>query len=136
MTIVVGYVPKPEGRAALRAALEEADLRGQPLHVLNTSRGDAYVDPSFAPEEDLAEVRRLLEESGVPFELQQHVGGLDGAEEVVAAAERLGASLIVIGLRRRTPTGKLIFGSDAQRILLDAGCPVLAVKAAPAGGRS
>ncbi len=55
--------------------------------------------------------------------------GQDGADEVVAAAERLGASLVVIGLRRRSPTGKLIFGSDAQRILLDAGCPVLAVKA-------
>lgn len=135
MTIVVGYVPKPEGRAALRAAVEEADLRNQPLHVINTSRGEAYVDQSFASPEDLAEVRRLLEESGVPFELEQRVGGRDGAEEVVAAADRLGASLIVIGLRRRTPTGKLIFGSDAQRILLDAGCQVLAVKAGEGDGR-
>jgi nucleotide-binding universal stress UspA family protein len=131
VTIVVGYVPKPEGRAALQAAVEEADLRNQPLHVLNTSRGDALVDPSYADAADLAEVRRVLEESGIPFELEQRVGGRDGAEEVVALAERLDASLIVIGLRRRTPTGKLIFGSDAQRILLDAGCQVLAVKAGP-----
>ncbi|SEL59706.1 Universal stress protein family protein [Blastococcus sp. DSM 46786] len=133
MTIVVGYVPKPEGRAALQAAVEEADLRNQPLHVLNTSRGDSLVDPSYADAGDLAEVRRVLEESGVPFELEQRVGGRDGAEEIVALAERLDASLIVIGLRRRTPTGKLIFGSDAQRILLDAGCQVLAVKAGPGG---
>ena len=48
---------------------------------------------------------------------------------MLATAERHGATLVVIGLRRRTPTGKLIFGSDAQRILLEAPCPVLSVKA-------
>ena len=48
--------------------------------------------------------------------------------QTVEEAERVGASLIVIGLRRRTPVGKLILGSNAQRILLDASCPVLAVK--------
>lgn len=131
MTIVVGYVPRPEGRAALRAALEEADRRGDRLHVLNTSRGDALVDPTYASAEDLDEVRRVLDESGLPFDLEQYVGGRDGAEEIVAVAERLAASLVVIGLRRRTPTGKLLFGSDAQRILLDTRCPVLAVKAGP-----
>lgn len=129
MTIVVGYVPKPEGRAALRAALEEASRRGEPLHVVNTSSGDAVIDPSYASDEDLAEVRALVERSGVGFELEHRITGRDGAEDVVAAAERVAASLVVIGLRRRTPTGKLLFGSDAQRILLDARCPVLAVKA-------
>ena len=129
MTIVVGYVPKPEGRAALRAALEEATLRKESLHVVNTSRGDAVVDPRFASGEDLAEVRRQLEASGVEFELEHRISGNEGAEDVTAAAERLGASLVVIGLRRRSPTGKLIFGSTAQRILLDVPCRVLAVKA-------
>jgi nucleotide-binding universal stress UspA family protein len=129
VTIVVGYVPKPEGRAALRAALEEASRRGEPLHVVNTSSGDAVIDPSYASDEDLAEVRALVERSGVGFELEHRITGKDGAEDVVAAAERVAASLVVIGLRRRTPTGKLLFGSDAQRILLDARCPVLAVKA-------
>ncbi len=129
MTIVVGYVPKPEGRAALRAALEEADLRKEPLHVLNTSRGDAVVDPGFASDEDVAEVRRQLEASGVDFEVEHRISGHDGAEDVTTAAERLGASLVVIGLRRRSPTGKALFGSTAQRILLDVHCRVLAVKA-------
>lgn len=129
VTIVVGYVPKPEGRAALRAALEEAVLRKEPLHVLNTSRGDAVLDPGFATDQDLAEVRRQLETSGVDFEIEHRISGNDGAEDVTSAAERLGASLVVIGLRRRSATGKLIFGSSAQRVLLDVPCPVLAVKA-------
>lgn len=129
MTIVVGYVPKPEGRAALRAAIEEADLRKQPLHLINTARGDAVVDAGFASDDDLAEVRRQLEASGVDFEIEHRISGNDGAEDVTAAAERLSASLVVIGLRRRSPTGKALFGSTAQRILLDVPCRVLAVKA-------
>ena len=129
MTVVVGYVPKPEGRAALRAAIEQAGLRREPLHVVNTARGDAVVDPAFASDEDLAEVRRQLEASGLDFEFEHGITGRDGAEDVTRAAERLGASLVVIGMRRRSPTGKLIFGSSAQRILLDVPCQVLAVKA-------
>lgn len=132
MTIVLGYVPTPQGRAALDAAVGEAKLRGRPLHVVNSSRGDSYLDSSFASEADLAALRARLEDSGVPFEVEQRLGE-EGAEAVVAVAEERDASLVVIGLRKRTPTGKLLFGSDAQRILLGVSCPVLAVKA-PAGG--
>jgi nucleotide-binding universal stress UspA family protein len=129
MTIVVGYVPTPEGEAALDAAIAEARLRDQPLHVINSSRGDAYIDDRFASKEALDGVRARLNESGIVYEVEQEVRGRDAAEEVVDAASRLTASLLVIGMRRRTPTGKLITGSSAQRILLDAPCPVLAVKA-------
>jgi nucleotide-binding universal stress UspA family protein len=129
MTIVVGYVPTPEGEAALDAAIAEARLRDQPLHVINSSRGDAYIDDRFASKEALDGVRARLNESGIVYEVEQEVRGRDAAEEVVDAASRLKASLLVIGMRRRTPTGKLITGSSAQRILLDAPCPVLAVKA-------
>ena len=56
----------------------------------------------------------------------------DVADQVLAVADEVDAALIVVGLRRRTPVGKLIMGSVAQRILLGAHCPVLAVK--PADG--
>jgi nucleotide-binding universal stress UspA family protein len=65
----------------------------------------------------------------VVFEIDQQVGGHEASDELVDIADRVKASMIVIGLRRRSPTGKLITGSQAQRILLDAHCPVLAVKA-------
>ena len=129
MTIVVGYVPTPEGDAALRAAVDEARLRDQPLHVVNSSRGDALSDPRFASAGSLDEVRSRLDAAGVVYEIDQQVRGHEASDEVIEAADRVNASLIVIGLRRRTATGKLLTGSQAQRILLDAHCPVLAVKA-------
>jgi nucleotide-binding universal stress UspA family protein len=96
--------------------------------VVNASRGDAYVDPRFAQEPDLAHVREDLAALGVEFDIRQVLGAGDAAEEIIELAERADVSLVVIGLRRRTAVGKLIMGSAAQRILLGAGCPVLAVK--------
>lgn len=131
-TIVVGYVPKAEGRAALRRAAEEAKLRDMRLVVVNSHRGGREFDDQDAvqSEAQLEEVRSELHSAGVEFEVRQLVRGLDPADDLVNVANEVGAVLIVIGLRRRSPVGKLILGSNAQRVLLDAPCPVLAVKAA------
>jgi nucleotide-binding universal stress UspA family protein len=129
MTIVVGFVPTPEGEAALSAAITEAQRREEPLHIVNSSRGDSLADSRFASESALGEVRARLDRAGVVYEVEQLVRGHEASEELVEAAERVHASLLVIGLRRRTATGKLLTGSQAQRVLLDATCPVLAVKA-------
>ena len=131
-TIVVGYVPKPEGKAALRRAAEEARLRGSRLVVVNSHRGGREFDRDDAIESEtqLAEVKAELEELGVPHDVRQLVRGMDPAEDLVNVAAEVDAELIIIGLRRRSPVGKLILGSNAQRVLLDAPCPVLAVKAA------
>lgn len=129
MTIIVGYTPRPEGLAALERGIWEATRSEEPLVVLNSSRGDAAVDERFAQEHHLVDARMVLEASGVEYELRQQVRGRDAAEEILTAAEETGASLIVVGIRHRTPVGKLILGSTSQRVLLDAPCPVVAVKA-------
>lgn len=129
--IVVGYIPQAEGRAALRRAAQEAQLRGARLIVVNSARGGRDFDSEDAvrSEAELDAVRKELADAGVEAEVRQLVRGQDVAEDLIAIAEETAADLIVIGLRRRTPVGKLILGSNAQRILLDAPCPVLAVKA-------
>jgi nucleotide-binding universal stress UspA family protein len=131
MTIVVGYVPRAEGRAALRRAAEEARLRKTRLVVINSNRGGGHLDDEDAVEHEreLAEVRERLDAEGIEHEVRQLVRGMDPAEDLISVANETGADFIVIGLRRRTPVGKLILGSNAQRILLEAPCPVLAVKA-------
>lgn len=130
MSVVVGYVPTPEGEAALTHAIREAQRRGTRLVVVNSSRGDALVDERYALPEQIEELRRRLSEEEVPHLVEQSMTVRDGAGGVLDAADAHRAELIVIGVRRRTPVGKLIMGSTAQRILLDALCPVLAVKPA------
>lgn len=116
--IVVGYSSKPEGRAALKRALAEAALRHAELVVVHTSL-----------DVEVADLRAELATSGIPHEVKEAADALDPAEELLTTAESRGAEFIVIGLRRRSPVGKLLLGSNAQRVLLDASCPVLAVKA-------
>lgn len=131
MAIVVGYVPTKEGRAALRRAADESLLRKTKLIVINSNRGGKDYDGKEAErfEKELQNVQRELDEVGIEHEVRQLVRGNEPAEDLIAVAEEVEADFIVIGLRRRTPVGKLILGSNAQRILLDASCPVLAVKA-------
>ena len=119
--IVVGYSSKPEGRAALAQALDEARLRDAELAVVHTSA-----------DVEVADLRAELEASGLPYEVTEAADSLDPAEELIATAEARTAEFIIIGLRRRSPVGKLLLGSNAQRVLLDAPCPVLAVKAGAA----
>jgi nucleotide-binding universal stress UspA family protein len=124
-TVVTGYVPKPEGDAALLAGIEEARRRGARLVVVH-ARSDRDAEPAY-----LDEVRSRLTEAGVDHELRVLDGGHDASDRLVELAEEVAADLIVIGLRRRSPVGKLILGSNAQRVLLDAPCPVLTVKPQP-----
>lgn len=128
MTVLVGYIPNPLGEATIRAGVEEARRRAEPLVVVNMSRDDVLVDAHRAASDDLARVERDVAELGVEVEVVRIEQGSDPATAIVEAAVERRASVIVIGLRHRTPVGKLIMGSVAQRILIDAACPVLAVK--------
>lgn len=129
MSIVVGYIPTQEGEAALTRAIHEARRNKTRLVVVNSSRGDTCVDQRFVPVDEAAALTGRLEAAGVEHTLLQPLRGHDAAGELLDAAAHHGADLIVIGLRKRTPVGKLIMGSTAQRILLQAECPVLAIKA-------
>jgi nucleotide-binding universal stress UspA family protein len=129
MTIIVGYLPTDEGDAAVTAAADEARRRGTGLVIFNVSTGASRVDTHLATPEALTALCDTLTGEGLHVDIQQSIRGHDPADEILTAAEQHQADLIVIGLRRRTAVGKLLLGSTAQRILLSADCPVLAVKA-------
>jgi nucleotide-binding universal stress UspA family protein len=130
-TVVVGWIHSAEGQAAVDAAVEEVRRRNGRLVLVHSSRGGREEEP-----DDVLDVRRDLEEleqrlgaEGLEVRVRDLVRGNDPADDLIDVAEKEEAALIVIGLRRRSPVGKLLLGSNAQEILLRADCPVLAVKA-------
>jgi nucleotide-binding universal stress UspA family protein len=125
--IVVGYTADRFGKAALEHAIAEAKLRETNLLVINSTKGDALADPTFAQEGEVHDVEERLNSCGVEFELTQPLG-VDTVDELLKAMDRADAQLLVIGIRHRSPVGKLLLGSVSQQLLLDCPKPVLAVK--------
>jgi nucleotide-binding universal stress UspA family protein len=129
MTLLVAYVPRPEGEAALEKGLEIAKRRDEHLVVVNASAGGGKTDPSAVDGDDVERVQAILKNSGLNAEFRQLVRGKSAVEEIESLVESMRVSLLIIGLRKRSAVGKLILGSVAQDLLLSVSCPVLSVKA-------
>ncbi|OLZ39829.1 universal stress protein [Natrinema saccharevitans] len=72
------------------------------------------------------DIRDVLEEHGVDYEIRGAVG--EHGPSIVDLAESADADRVIVGGRRRSPTGKAIFGSTAQEVMLSAPCPVTFVR--------
>ncbi len=129
MTILVAYVPRPEGQAALEKGIELARESRENLIVVNATPGGSSEDPSRADAQDVERVEQLISVSGIPAEFKQFVRGKNAVEELEDLVATHSVSMLVIGLRKRSAVGKLIMGSMAQEILMSIECPILAVKA-------
>ena len=125
--IVVGYSADQFGRVALEHGIAEAKLRGSTLRVINATEGESYVDSRFAQSGEVQDIEERLASCGVAYELSQPVG-VDAATELLRVMDLHDAELLVIGIRHRSPVGKLLLGSVSQRLLLECPKPVLAVK--------
>lgn len=117
MSICVAVTNSDEGRAALQAGAEEAVQLNVPLVAVNLTGSD--LDTSrFAPE--------------LPYEVvvPSSPSSLDEIEQVLKVLEdRPEITRLVVGVRRRSPVGKVVLGSIAQSLILEANVPVLSVKA-------
>ena len=130
MSVVVGYVPDATGYLAVTEAAREAQWRGTNVVVVNAIDTSGYARPTAADERDLDALAAKLTADGVPHEIRHlDVGTARAGEVILGVAEEVDAELIVVGIHRRSPVGKMLLGSTAQRILLDSPCPVLAVRA-------
>src|SRR5690554_7510925 len=127
MTILVAYVARPEGQAALDKGIEIATRRNERLVVVNAGPGGR--DESIVDGYEGERVAERLSQLPIEAEFKHFVRGKSTIEEIEELVDQLQVSVLVIGLRKRSPVGKLLLGSMAQEILLNVSCPVLAVKA-------
>jgi len=131
MKIVVGFIDSPEGNAAINRSAEEAKLREGSLVIVNSKHGahhekaKDYVTMSKA----LDDLTKRLTDAGVDHDVHEYVRGNTPAADLIQAVKEHNAEMIVIGIRKRSATGKMLLGSNALEILHDAPVPVLCVKA-------
>ena len=115
MTILVAIAGNSEGRAPLQAAADEARTFDTGLVVINFGL-EKLNKESLPTGIDLTLVERSAEEH-------------EPADAVLTyVEEHPDVTRLVIGVRRRSPVGKAIFGSVSQQLLLDSPIPVLAVR--------
>ncbi|MEY1673067.1 universal stress protein [Gordonia sp. ABKF26] len=128
MTILVAFAHTPEGRAALDHGRRVARSENSQLIIFDMDT-PAVDDDGGIPEPDFARAGNPIDDIAIRWVGHRREDS-DPAAELIDVSEELSADLIVVGLRRRSRVGKLLLGSNAQRILIDAEVPVLAVKAA------
>ncbi len=130
VTVVVGYVLRPEGHAALEVAVGEARRTGERLVVVGvTAPGGGPRGPSTALEDELAAVEQRLAAEPFPGEVRRSSGTRVPGDELLHAVTETRARLLVIGMRPRPVHGRLLPGATAQQLVLEAPCDVLTVRA-------
>ena len=130
MKILVGYDRTAEAGRALELAVRHAKVFGAKVCVL-TSRStgtDEELPDIKKDEERLKNAKKLLEEAGVDCETYLLIRGETPAEDIIDFAEKNEVDEIIVGIAKKSRVGKLIFGSNAQYVILHAPCPVVTVQ--------
>ncbi len=130
MKILVGYDRTAEAGRALELAVRHAKVFGAKVCVL-TSRStgtDEELPDIKKDEERLKNAKKLLEEAGVDCETYLLIRGETPAEDIIDFAEKNEVDEIIVGIAKKSRVGKLIFGSNAQYVILHATCPVVTVQ--------
>jgi len=130
MTVAVAHQVSATSRPALVQAVQEAKFRSTDLAVLHVVES---IDPDRQEAYRLGvsdEIEKVVgQEPGVPWTLHLATPGADLSAALLGLVDSVGADLLVIGARRRSPVGKALLGSVAQTMILEANLPVLVVKA-------
>ena len=130
MKILIGYDYSTVTQDVLALAKQQAQAFKAEVHLLRSLEQGPELNREAIQqaEQNLDHVKREFANLALACDTHVVVSALSAGEEIVQFAEQNSIDLIVIGVRRRSKVGKLLFGSNAQLIILTAPCPVLTVK--------
>jgi nucleotide-binding universal stress UspA family protein len=130
MKILIGYDGSNSAKDALKLAKDRAKVFNATVDVITSMVGannDQYEDVRQA-ELGLEYAKTLLEEDNIHCETHLFVRGLSPGDDLVKFAEDNQIDEIIVGVRRRSKVSKLLMGSTAQYVVLNASCPVVTIK--------
>ncbi len=128
MKILVGYDGSDVAKKALGLAKEHAKIFDARIYVLHSLVTDLPKKEHVLDEEDMDKVKSSLEKDGFSCETHLTVRNMMPGEHLVEFANENGIDEIIVGIRMRSKVGKILVGSTAQHVILEAPCPVVTVK--------
>jgi nucleotide-binding universal stress UspA family protein len=130
MKILVGYDGTNSAKEALNLAKTHAKAFGGNINVVTSmEKGtDAQREQIEQSERGLEWAKSLFDENDIPCQTHLLIRGMTSGEDLVEFAEENKIDEIIVGVKRRSKVGKLLMGSTAQYVILNAPCPVVTVK--------
>ncbi len=131
MKILVGYDGSNVAKEALELARKHAmawEAKIEVVKCMAQHRKLNYEDIQKIEQKLEGEVHDHLNSGEIPYETHLVISSLESGEDLVQFAEQNKTDEIIIGIRKRSKVGKLMFGSTAQYVILNAPCPVVSLK--------
>lgn len=130
MKILVAYRGTNLGKDLLELAVEHARVFAGEIYLITSLPGGEKNTQQEITEAEhlLEEAKKFLDKHGVKSETHLLIRGVSAGEDIVSFAAENNCSEIIIGVKSRSKVGKILFGSTAQFVVLQAGCPVVSVK--------
>lgn len=130
MEILLGFDGSNASRAALYLAKRYAMAFKARVHVVTSLVGGSETSAEAVEEAErgLDSAREFLEQSAIPVEIHLLIRGLSPGEDLVEFAREHRIDLVVVGVKKTSKVDKMLFGSNARYVILQAPCPVLTVK--------
>jgi len=130
MKILVCYESSEDNGTVIEKAKERAKESGATIYLLSVMIGSdvGQLKNVESAKKELEAAQASFKADKLPCETKLIFGGMAAGESIVEYAKEINSDEIIIGVKRKSKVGKLIFGSTAQHVILEAHCPVLTVK--------